>query len=209
MKSLIGRKVGMNQMFLEDGTVIPVTLLKMGPCVVMEKKTKDQYNYSALKLGFEEQKESRINKPEAGQFKKAGITPAKYVKEIRFSNEKDIETYNAGDTLDVSIFEEGKKVAVTGTSKGRGFAGVVKRYGFHGGPASHGAHEVHRVPGSVGAGTWPGRVLPGKKLPGHLGNKRVTVKNLKVMKVDSENGILVVKGAVPGPIKSIVIVKQD
>lgn len=209
MKGLIGRKVGMNQMFLEDGTVVPVTLLKMGPCVIMEKKTTEKNSYAALKLGFEQQKESRKRKPELGQFKKAGIEPVKYIKELRFNNEKDIETYNTGDTLDVSIFEEGKKVAVTGTSKGHGFAGVMKRHGFHGGPASHGAHEVHRVGGSAGAGTWPGRVLPGKKMPGHMGNKQITVKNLKVMKVDSENGILIVKGAVPGPIKSIVIVKQD
>jgi len=209
MKGLIGKKVGMNQIFEKDGTVVPVTILSMGPCFVIEKKTSEKFNYSALKLGYEKQKEHRLNKPELGQFKKAGIEPTKIMKEIRYKEDKDIEKYNVGDALDVSIFEEGKNVKVTGTSKGKGFAGVMKRWGFHGGPASHGAHEIHRHAGSSGAGTWPGRVVKGKKMSGHMGNATVTVKNLKIMKIDKENNLLIVKGAVPGAIKSYVIVRQD
>ena len=209
MKGLIGRKVGMNQIFDEKGNLIPVTLISIGPCVIMDKKKSDKFNYSALKLAFEEQKESRINKPQMGQFKKAGIKAGKYVQEIRFNNDKEIESYNIGDSLDASILEENKPVRVTGTSKGKGFAGVMKRWGFHGGPAGHGAHKVHRKPGSVGAGTDPGRVLPGKKMAGHMGNEKVTVKNLKLIKIDKENNIIAVKGAVPGSVKSLVIVRQD
>lgn len=209
MKGLIGRKVGMNQMYDEKGNLIPVTLISLGPCTVMEKKTSDQFNYCALKLAFEEQKESRVNKPMMGQYKKSGIKPAKYVKEIRFATDKEIESYNVGDSIDVSIFEEKKTVTVSGISKGKGFAGVIKRWGFHGGPASHGAHKIHRKPGSVGPGTDPGRVLPGKKMPGHMGNEKVSVKNLMVMKVDADNNLIAVKGAVPGSMKSIVIVRQD
>ncbi len=209
MKGLIGRKVGMNQMFDEKGNVTPVTLISLGPCVVMDIKTIEKSNYSALKLCYEEQKEKRIKKPLLGQFKKAKISPAKTIKEIRFNNDKEIEQYSIGDKIDLSIFEENKPVKVTGITKGKGFAGVMKRWHFKGAPASHGAHENHRGAGSVGAGTDPGRVVPGKKMPGHMGNAKMTVKNLQLMKIDTENSIIAVKGAIPGCTKSLVIVRQD
>ncbi len=209
MKGLIGKKVGMNQMFDDKGNVIPVTLISLGPCVVMDIKTMEKSNYSALKLCYEEQKEQRIKKPLLGQFKKAKIAPTKTVKEIRFSSDKDIEQYSIGDKIDISIFEENKMVKVTGITKGKGFAGVMKRWNFKGAPASHGAHENHRSAGSVGAGTDPGRVVPGKKMPGHMGNAKMTVKNLQLMKIDTENNIIAVKGAIPGCTKSLVIVRQD
>lgn len=207
MKGIIAKKIGMNQVFDASGNVIPVTLLYVEPCVVIEKKTQEKHGYSALKLGVEKQKEHRINKPLMGMFKKAGIEPVRIIKEIRFE-EKDIEGINVGDKIDLSILDEAKNLDVQGLSKGRGFAGWMKRYGFKGSPGSHGAHEVHRRPGSIGSNTWPGRVYKGKRMAGHYGNKTITVMNLKIVKIDIENNLLVVKGAVPGAMNGILVVKQ-
>lgn len=207
MKGLLGRKVGMNQIFDESGSMVPVTILYMEPNRILEKKTLSKSGYNALKVGIEEGRESRFNKPELGVFKKLNVNPLKTVKEIYFDKET-IEKVNIGEYLDVTIFEMGVKVNVEGTSKGRGWAGWVKRHSFKGGPASHGAHEVHRRPGSIGANTYPGRVIAGRKMAGHYGNERVTVQNLKVVKIEKEKNLLIVKGAVPGPMNSLVIVKQ-
>jgi len=207
MKGLIGRKVGMNQMFDEQGNVIPVTILYMEPNKIIEKKTDEKFGYNALKLGIEENKESRFNKPQLGVFKKLSMNPLRTVKEVRF-DKASVEKANVGEYLDVTLFEIGTKVNVQGTSKGRGFAGWVKRHGFKGSPASHGAHEVHRRPGSIGSNTFPGRVFLGKRMAGHFGNERVTMLNIKVVKVDKEKNLLVVRGAVPGAMNSLVIVKQ-
>ncbi|MGE3063112.1 MAG: 50S ribosomal protein L3 [bacterium] len=207
MKGLIGRKVGMNQMFDEQGNVIPVTLIYMEPNRIIEKKSDEKFGYNALKLGIEENKESRFNKPQLGIFKKIGINPLRTVKEVRF-DKASVEKNNVGDYLDVTLFDVGARVNVQGTSKGRGFAGWVKRHGFKGGPASHGAHEVHRRPGSIGANTFPGRVIAGKRMAGHFGNERVTTLNIKVVSVDKERNLLILRGAVPGPMNSLVIVKQ-
>ena len=207
MKGLIGRKVGMNQMFDEQGNVIPVTLIYMEPNRIIEKKSDEKFGYNALKLGIEEKKESRFNKPQLGVFKKLGFNPLCTVKEVRFDKDAVAKT-NVGEYLDVTLFDVGARVNVQGTSKGRGFAGWVKRHGFKGGPGSHGSHEVHRRPGSIGANTWPGRVIAGKRMAGHFGNERVTTLNIKVVSVDKERNLLILRGAVPGAMNSLVIVKQ-
>lgn len=206
---MIGRKVGMTQVFDENGAVVPVTVLVTGPCQVLEVKTTEKEGYSAVKVGFEE-KTKNVKKPENGYYEKVSkvadkkVTPKKLVKEFRLD---DVSGYNVGDVLNVDLFEAGEKVDIIGKSKGRGFQGVVKRYNFGGGRASHGSH-FHRQPGSIGAHTNPARVWKGQKMPGHMGTDRVTVKNLKVFKVDTENGLLLVKGAVPGPNKGIVVIKK-
>ncbi|PIP14281.1 MAG: 50S ribosomal protein L3 [bacterium (Candidatus Stahlbacteria) CG23_combo_of_CG06-09_8_20_14_all_34_7] len=207
MKGLIGRKVGMNQMFDEQGNVIPVTLIYMEPNRIIGKKTDEKVGYYALKLGIEDKKEKRFNKPELGVFKKLEMKPLSTIKEVRF-DKNVIEKANVGDYIDATIFNIGAKVNVEGTSKGRGFAGTVKRHGFKGAPASHGTHEVHRRSGSIGSNTFPGRVFIGKKMAGHFGNERVTTLNIKIVKIDKERNLLVVRGAIPGAMNSLVIVKQ-
>ncbi|HAV92338.1 TPA: 50S ribosomal protein L3 [candidate division WOR-3 bacterium] len=207
MKGLIGRKVGMNQMFDDQGNVIPVTIIYMEPNKIIEKKTDEKFGYNALKLGIEEKKESRFNKPELGMFAKLEMKPLSTIKEVRF-DKNAIDKTKVGEYIDVTIFEVGARVNVEGTSKGRGFAGWMKRHGFKGGPGSHGSHEVHRRPGSIGANTFPGRVILGKRMAGHFGNERVTTLNIKIVKVDKEKNLLIVKGAVPGAMNSLVIVKQ-
>ncbi|MDY6787729.1 MAG: 50S ribosomal protein L3 [candidate division WOR-3 bacterium] len=208
MKGLIGRKVGMTRIYDENGTSVPVTLISAGPCTVTDKKTQGKHKYSAIQLGYEKQKESRVNKPLAGQFKKAGIESARILREIRLESDNEAEEYNIGDTIDVSVFEEGSIVDITGMSKGKGFAGVMKRWGFKGGPASHGAHKIHRKPGSAGPGTDPARVLPGKKSPGHMGHETHTTRNLKIVKIDKDNNIIAVKGPVPGHKKALLLIRQ-
>ncbi|RKZ20013.1 50S ribosomal protein L3 [bacterium] len=202
MPGLVGKKIGMTQVFREDGTVVPVTLIKAGPNFVVYRRTKEKDGYEAVALGFEEAK--RANRPMMGIFKKAGLPPLKKIVEFRVD---DSSQFEPGQRIDVDILKEGEKVDVTGWEKGRGFQGVVKRHGFAGGPRSHGS-KFHRIPGSVGATTDPGRVWKGKKLPGRMGNERVTIKNLEVVKVDREQGIVAVKGGVPGARNSWVIIRK-
>ncbi len=211
VSGIIGRKVGMTQIFGEDGTVTPVTVIKAGPCVVVQKKSasgKDGYN--AVQLGLVEDKPVKlknVTKPMRGHFEKTGggIPPTRVLKEIRLQSEPDV---NIGDQVKVDLFTEGEKVDVTGRSKGRGFAGTVKRHGFNRGPESHGSMNV-RAPGSIGASAFPSRVLKGTRSSGHMGNARVTVKGLTVAKVDVENNLLLVRGAVPGANGSVVIIKKS
>lgn len=202
MLGLVGKKIGMTQVFKEDGSVVPVTLIKAGPNFVVYIRTKEKDGYEAVALGFEEKK--RANKPMMGIFKKAGLPPLKKIVEFKVD---DTSKYQLGQRIDVDILKEGEKVDVTGWEKGRGFQGVVKRHGFAGGPKSHGS-KFHRIPGSVGATTDPGRVWKGKKLPGRMGNEQVTIKNLEVVKIDKEQGIVAVKGGVPGARNSWVIIKK-
>ncbi len=202
MIGLLGRKIGMTQLFSEKGDVIPTTVIEAGPCYVVQCKTVKKDGYNAIQIGFE--KKSRANKPETNHFKKASLPPLKELKEIRV---EDPEKYKPGQELRVDIFRENDKVDITGTSKGRGFAGGVKRWGWKSGPASHGSMSHRRI-GSVGATTSPGRVLKGKHLPGHYGMEKVTVKNLKVVKIDRENGLLFVKGAVPGAKGGLLLIRK-
>jgi len=205
-KTILGRKLGMTQIFTEEGKVVPVTVIESGNNVVIRNKTVESDGYYAVQIGFGEIKEHRVNKPMKGHFAKAGVKPVKYVREMRLDNASE---YNAGDIIGVDIFSEGELVDVTGTSKGKGFAGGIKRHNFARGPMGHGS-KSHREPGSTGAMiSGPGgRVLKGKKLPGRMGGQRVTVQRLSVVRVDKERNLLLIKGAVPGPKKGLVIVKN-
>jgi large subunit ribosomal protein L3 len=194
VSKLLGKKIGMTRFFVEEGRSVPVTVLKLGPCVVLQKKTKEKESYNAIQFGFEPQKESRVNKPMRGHFKGAGPKCFKEVKEVRV---EDPDSFELGQEIGSDVFSIGDLVSVAGKSKGRGFAGVVKRWGFHGGRKSHGS-RFHRAPGSIGTNTTPGRVLKGRKLPGRMGNERVTVKNLVVIDVRPEMNLVLVRGSVPG-----------
>ena len=207
---ILGKKIGMTQIFRPDGQVIPVTLLKAGPCTVVQRKTPATDGYDAVQIGLVEFiKPKRINRPITGHLKKANVTGAKFMREFRL----DRGTPNSGDDLKtgdqvlVSDFKPTDKVDVIGISKGRGFAGVVKRHHFRGGEGSHGS-MFHRAPGSIGASSFPSRVLPGMRMGGHMGNEQVTVRNLEIIEVNTEDNVLVVKGAVPGPNGSYVIVRR-
>ncbi len=204
-KGILGRKIGMTQVFNENGEMIPVTVIQAGPCYVTQVKTKETDGYEAIQIGFEQVDPKRLNKPELGHLKKHDLPPLRILREIRVDNASQ---YQVGQVLTVEIFQPGEYVDVTGTSKGRGFAGVVKRWGFGGGPKTHGQSDRWRAPGSVGAGTFPGRVLPGTRMAGRMGNERVTVRNLQVVKVDPENNLILVKGAVPGHKKGLVIIRD-
>jgi len=204
MKGILGKKVGMTQVFNEEGNVIPVTLIEAGPCYVTQKKTTEKDGYTAVQLGFEEVPEKRINKPRAGHLKKAGVPMLRYLREFRVKDHSDLEV---GQIVKVDVFEVGDRVDVVGTSKGKGFAGVVKRHGFAGGPKTHGQSDRHRAPGSVGAGTTPGRVFKGMRMAGRMGGERVTVSNLEVVIVDPDRNLLAVKGAIPGAKNGLVMVK--
>lgn len=206
---LLGRKVGMTQLFADDGRVIPVTVIQAGPCTVLRVKTEAMADgYNSLQLGFGERKESRLNKPESGQFKAAGASPCAHVREIRV-DQGTAGGMEQGKVLTVSdVFEEGTTVDVCGVSKGRGFAGVMKRHNFSGFIRSHGTHEFFRHGGSIGTRLTPGMVLKGKKMPGHMGGERVTVQNLLVARVDTERNLVFVKGGVPGPNGGIVTVRR-
>jgi large subunit ribosomal protein L3 len=204
MKALLGKKLGMTQIFDEKDKVIPVTVIEAGPCVVTQVKTPEIDGYAAVQLGYGDIEERKVNKPLMGHFAKAKVKPKRHLAEFRAK--KPVE-YRVGDELKVDIFEVGKKADVTGISKGKGFAGVVKRWGFRGGPGSHGSH-FHRAPGSIGAAATPSKVAKGRKMPGHMGNRRVTVKNLEIVKVDPEQNLLFIKGAVPGARGSLVLIKQ-
>jgi large subunit ribosomal protein L3 len=205
VNGLIGKKVGMTQLLQDDGTVVPVTVIQAGPCVVVQKKTTEKDGYDAVQLGFVEFiKPGRVNKPMTGHFKKANAAAARVLRETRVSGD---DAPNAGDKVMVDIFNADELVDVIGTSKGRGFAGFIKRHHFRGGRATHGS-MFHRAPGSIGASAYPSRVIKGMRMAGHMGNSRVTVRNLRVARVDQENNLLFVHGAVPGPNGGYVMVEK-
>jgi len=201
MIGLIGRKIGMSQIFEEDGTVVPVSVIEAGPCPVVQVKAKDKDGYEAVQLAFEELRPTRANLPKLGHFRKAGLPPYRYIQEFRVDSASE---YEAGQLIDVSIFKDVEAVDVTGRSKGKGFQGVVKRYGFGGGKASHGVNKVHRSGGSIGMAAWPSRVMKGTRMAGRMGDIRCHTKNLKVVEVDTENNLLLVRGAVPGSKNAIL-----
>ena len=201
-KGLIARKIGMTQLFDDNGKVIPVTVVEAGPCTVVQKKTVETDGYEAIQVGFGDVKVTRVNKPEAGHFKKADVAPQKVLKEFRL---EDMSNYNVGDTLKADVFAVGDRVDVVGTSKGKGTAGSIKRWNFSRLKESHGTGPVGRHAGSLGACSDPSRVYKGKKLAGHLGSERVTIQNLDVVKVDAENNLIAIKGAIPGPKGGIVV----
>ncbi len=203
-KAILGKKLGMTQIFAEDGTLVPVTVILAGPCSVVQKKTVEIDGYSAVQVGFEDKKEKKANKPEKGHFAKAGVPVKRYVKEFKLDNADEM---NVGDEIKVDVFEAGEMIDVTGTSKGHGYAGTIKRWGTHRGPMSHGSH-YHRGPGSLGACSSPSRVFKGKRLPGHYGVDTVTIQNLDLVKVDTERGLLLVKGSVPGPKGGLLVIKN-
>ena len=204
MKGILGRKKGMTEVFTTDGRLIPVTVIEVEDNVVSQVKTKETDGYDAIQLATVEKKASRSNKPETGHLKKASTTPKRFLKELRGV---EVSNYTLGDVLKADVFTEGEMVDVTGTSKGKGFQGVIKRHNQHRGPMSHGS-QYHRGVGSMGT-MLPMRVLPGKKLPGHMGHERVTIQNLEVIKVDLENNVILIKGSVPGPKNSLVLVKTS
>ena len=205
MKALIGRKIGMTQIFDDEGHVVPVTAIEVGPCTITQIKTEEQDGYTAVQLGFGEVKESKLTKPAKGKFDKSNIAPKKHLKEFRVDS---VEGMNVGDELKADTFAAGDKVDVQGTSKGKGFQGVIKRWGQHRGPMGHGS-MYHRRPGSMGPTSTPGRVFPGKHLPGHMGDVTVTVQNLEVVKVDLDKNVILVKGSVPGAKGAILKVKSS
>ena len=204
-KAIIGKKVGMTQIFDEAGKVIPVTVIEAGPCVVTAKMTEEKEGYKAVQLGYEEVSEKKLTKPEQGHLKKAGVGMMKHLKEFRFT---DTDKLEVGDVIKADIFAEGDKVDVTGTSKGHGYAGVVKRFGQGRTPTSHGGGPVHRHAGSMGSSTDPSRIFPGKNQAGHMGVDQITVQNLDIVKVDAELNLIAIRGAVPGAKGSIVYIKD-
>ena len=204
-KGLIGKKLGMTQIFDEQGKVIPVTVIEAGPCIVAQVKTIETDGYNAIQLGFGEVKESKINKPEKGHFAKSKLTPKKHLREFRLNS---IENINVGDELKADIFGTGDQLDIQGTSKGKGFQGVIKRHGQSRGPMGHGS-MYHRRPGSMGPTSTPGRVFKGKKLPGHMGSQTITIQNLEVVRVDLDKNVILVKGSVPGAKGAILKLKTS
>ena len=203
-KAILATKVGMTQIFNEDGVLTPVTVLQAGPCVVTQIKTVENDGYSAVQVGFVDKRENLVNKPMKGQFDKAGVSCKRFVREFKFEN---AEEYAVAQEIKADIFAAGDKIDATAISKGKGFQGAIKRFGQHRGPMAHGS-KFHRHQGSNGACSDPSKVFKGKGMPGHMGNKRVTIQNLEVVRVDAENNLILVKGAVPGPKKSLVTVKE-
>lgn len=203
-KAILGRKIGMTQIFDEKGRIVPVTVIEAGPCVVIQKKTVENEGYQAIKVGFDAKRESLFNKPMMGQFKKAGVTPRKFVREFRL---EDTSAYEVGQELLADMFAAGEKVDVTGITKGKGFAGGVKRWGFKIGPMSHGS-KFHRAPGSQGASSDPSRTFKNTRSPGHMGHVKTTVINLEIAKIIPEMNAILVKGAVPGPKKGYVVIRN-
>ena len=204
-KAILGKKIGMTQIFTEDGLVIPVTVIEAGPVSVVQKKTVENDGYNAIQVGYVDAKDKAMNKPQKGHLAKAGVSGKRVLKEFRL---EDDSAYNVGDEIKVDIFQEGDKIDVTGISKGHGYAGTVKRWGTHRGPMTHGS-GYHRGVGSMGACSTPSRVMKNKRLPGHMGVEQVTVQNLDVVKVDAEKNIILVKGAVPGPKGGVVTIKNS
>jgi len=205
IEGLLGRKIGMVQLFDEKGRAVVTTIMETGPCTVVQVKGDKAGGYGSVQLGFDDTRESKLTKPLAGHFKKAGVAPKKYLKEVRIRGDDE---YEVGQEIRADVFAVGQRVDVTGISKGKGFAGIVKRWHMKGGPKSHGS-RFHRRPGSIGCSASPGRVVKGKKLPGHAGARRVTVMNLEVLQVRPEENLLLVKGCVPGPAKGIVFVRRS
>ena len=203
-KGIIGRKIGMTQLFTEDGSVVPVTVLEVGPCAVVQKKTVENDGYAAVQLGFEDIREKLVVKPVKGHFNKAQVAYKRVLREFKLDNG---DALNVGDIIKADVFVAGDKVDVTGISKGKGFQGTIKRHGYHTGPMAHGS-GYHRHQGSMGANTDPSRVMKGKGMPGHMGSEQVTVQNLNVVKVDAENNLIAIKGAVPGPNGGLIVVKS-
>ena len=203
-KAILATKVGMTQIFNEDGTLIPVTVLQAGPCVVTQVKTEENDGYAAVQVGFGDIREKLVNKPEKGHLEKAGVELKRFLKEFRFENAGE---YEVGQEIKAEIFEAGDHIDVTAISKGKGFQGAIKRHGQSRGPMSHGS-KYHRHAGSNGSASDPSKVFKGKKMPGQMGHVQVTVQNLEVVRVDTENNLLLVKGAVPGPKKSLVTIKE-
>ena len=203
-KGILGKKIGMTQLFTETGLSVPVTVIEAGPCYVVQKKTPERDGYGAVQVGFGEKRERLFNKPIKGHFSKAAVRPLRILKEFKLD---DFENYQVGQEIKADVFTPGEKVDVVGTSKGKGFSGGIKRHNFHRGPMAHGS-KYHRRPGSLGA-KGPARVFKGRKLPGHQGSARVTVQNLEVVRVDPERNLLAIKGAVPGPKGSLVIIKDS
>lgn len=204
-KGLIGKKVGMTQIFDEKGMIIPVTVIEAGPCVVSQVKTVETDGYNAVQLGFGEVKTHKVNKPKAGHFAKANVEAKKHLREFRL---EDVSNVKVGDEVKADTFEQGEKIDVQGISKGKGFQGVIKRHGQHRGPMGHGS-MYHRRPGSMGSTSTPGRVFKGKKLPGHMGVQKITIQNLEIIKVDMDKNVLLVKGSVPGPKGAILKLKSS
>lgn len=204
-KAILGKKLGMSQIFTADGTMIPVTVVEAGPCCVVQVKTADKDGYDAVKVGFGSVKEKNVNKPTAGQFKQAGVAPRKYMKEFRFA---DCSSYAVGGEIKCDVFTAGDHVDVVGTSKGRGYTGTIQRWNTHCGPKAHGS-GYHRGVGSLSANSSPSRVFKNKKMPGQYGHERVTVQNLEVVKVDAARNIILIAGGIPGPKDSLVIVKES
>lgn len=203
-KAIVGKKVGMSQVFNADGKVIPVTVVEAGPCPVIQKKTAEKDGYEAVQVAFGNINSKNVNKPVAGHFKKAGVEAMRILKEFRFDNSS---SYDIGQVIKADIFAEGDKVDVSGTSKGRGFSGTIKRWNFHIGPKAHGS-GYHRGVGSLGSNSSPSRVYKNKKMPGQYGNEKCTVQNLQIVKVDADRNLLLIKGAIPGARGGIVVVKQ-
>ncbi|MDR1472299.1 MAG: 50S ribosomal protein L3 [Synergistaceae bacterium] len=200
---VLGKKVGMTQVFGEDGRAVPVTVIEAGPCPVVEIRTPENNSYSAVQLGFMDEKPSRLNRAKKGYFEKQGVSPKRVLREFRVD---DSSAYSVGQTITVELFSGGEKVDVCGTSKGKGYAGGMKRYHFSGGPASHGASKVHRKPGSSGANSYPGHIFKGKKMAGRMGGDRVTTKGLTVFSVDAENNLILIRGPVPGANNGLVLI---
>ena len=203
-KAILATKVGMTQIFNEDGVLTPVTVLQAGPCVVTQVKTVENDGYSAVQVGFVDKREKLVNKPLKGMFDKAGVAYKRYVREFRFEN---AEEYSVKDEIKVDVFAAGDKIDATAISKGKGFQGAIKRHGQSRGPMAHGS-KYHRHAGSNGACSDPSKVFKGKRMPGHMGSKQITIQNLEVVRVDTENNLLLVKGAVPGPKKALVTIKE-
>lgn len=202
-KALIGRKIGMTQFIQEDGTVVPVTVCELGPCFVVQKKTKEKDGYSSLKLGYLESKENRVTKPIRDDLKKKNLPPLRVFREVDVFD----DSLEVGSVVNCSIFSENDTVSVTGISKGKGFAGVIKRHGFGGGRMTHGSH-FHRAPGSVGAHTFPAEIWKGQRMPGRMGGDRVTVKNLKIVKIIADKNIALISGAIPGRKNTIISIRE-
>ena len=204
-KGIIGRKIGMTQLFAENGSVVPVTVVEVGPCVVCQKKTVDNDGYDAVQLGFDDVREKLVTKPRKGHFDKAKVAYKRVLREFKLDNSAEL---NVGDIIKADVFANGDVVDVTGISKGKGYQGTIKRLGFHRQPTSHGTSGYHRHQGSMGANTDPSRVMKGKGMPGHMGSVQVTVQNLDIVKVDAENNLIAVKGAVPGPNGGLLVIKS-
>ncbi len=203
-KGMIGKKLGMSGLFVSDGRHLPVTVIQVGPCVVTQIKTVAADGYSALQLGFGEKKKSKVNKPLAGHLKKSGEASFKFLREFPVDNPDE---YTLGQAITLELFKVGERVDVAGITKGRGFAGVIKRHGFHGGKNSHGSHS-HRIPGSIGCSAWPSKVIKGKKMPGHYGHERKTIRNLEVVDIRPDENLILLKGAIPGAKSGIVEIKK-